>query len=145
LRNGTIYAIDPFDASGDEGSATMYRELKGNTNLVDQFKANLGEYIVRGTVQVRQGLSRDFVGSFPSIDMLFIDGSHALEDCLFDFESYSPAVKDGGVVMFHDYYRDREDLGPNWVVRNQLLGSKSWQFLGQHGSLIAFKKTARRT
>jgi len=141
LRNGVIHAIDPFDASGEVGSARKYQEKKGNTNLIDQFNQNLRMHIARGAVQVWQGLSRDYAGTFGRIDMLFIDGSHALEDCLFDFEGYSPAVKVGGYVMFHDYYRDREDLGPTWVVQNRLVGSKGWSLIGQYGSLIAFMKT----
>jgi predicted O-methyltransferase YrrM len=36
------------------------------------------------------------------IDRLFIDGSHDYEDVLADFQSFSPCVKPGGVVAFHD-------------------------------------------
>ena len=36
------------------------------------------------------------------IDFLFIDGDHTYEGVKKDFEMYSPLVRDGGVVAFHD-------------------------------------------
>lgn len=35
-------------------------------------------------------------------DFLFIDGDHSYEGVKQDFEMYSPLVKDGGIVAFHD-------------------------------------------
>jgi hypothetical protein len=36
------------------------------------------------------------------IDMLFIDGDHTYEGVKADFEMYSPLVREGGVIGFHD-------------------------------------------
>jgi predicted O-methyltransferase YrrM len=36
------------------------------------------------------------------IDLLFIDGDHTYEGVKRDWEMYSPLVRDGGVVVFHD-------------------------------------------
>ena len=36
------------------------------------------------------------------VDFLFIDGDHTQEGALADFESYSPLVRPGGLVAFHD-------------------------------------------
>lgn len=36
------------------------------------------------------------------IDVLFIDGDHSYEGVKADFLTYSPLVKDGGLVVFHD-------------------------------------------
>jgi cephalosporin hydroxylase len=38
----------------------------------------------------------------PEIDFLFIDGDHREEAVRRDFENYSPLVRDGGVIAFHD-------------------------------------------
>lgn len=35
-------------------------------------------------------------------DVLFIDGDHSYEGCLEDFNMYSPLVKKGGIIVFHD-------------------------------------------
>ena len=37
------------------------------------------------------------------IDLLFIDGSHTLENVYLDFVSWLPYVKVGGKILFHDY------------------------------------------
>ena len=37
-----------------------------------------------------------------SLDFLFIDGDHTYEGVKKDFEMYSPLVKKGGLVAFHD-------------------------------------------
>jgi hypothetical protein len=37
-------------------------------------------------------------------DCLFIDGDHKYAGVKADFENYSPFVRDGGVIIFHDIY-----------------------------------------
>jgi hypothetical protein len=37
-----------------------------------------------------------------AIDVLFIDGDHTYEGCLDDWKNFSPFVKKGGWVVFHD-------------------------------------------
>lgn len=51
-------------------------------------------------------------GNFRELDFLFIDGDHSYEGVKQDFEMYSPFVKQGGIVAFHDIndsqkHRDR--------------------------------------
>ena len=36
------------------------------------------------------------------IDLLFIDGDHSYEGVKKDYELYSPFVKKGGMIVFHD-------------------------------------------
>jgi len=36
------------------------------------------------------------------IDFLFIDGDHTYEGVKTDFEMYSPLVREGGIIAFHD-------------------------------------------
>lgn len=40
------------------------------------------------------------------IDVLFIDGDHSLEGVMNDFVRYSPLVKKGGMIFFHDIQPD---------------------------------------
>jgi predicted O-methyltransferase YrrM len=41
-------------------------------------------------------------GSSPTIDLLFIDGDHTYKGVKQDYEMYSPLVKKGGMIVFHD-------------------------------------------
>ena len=36
------------------------------------------------------------------LDFLFIDGDHTYEGVKKDFEMYSPLVRNGGIIAFHD-------------------------------------------
>jgi predicted O-methyltransferase YrrM len=44
------------------------------------------------------------------LDLLFIDGDHTYEGVKQDFEMYSPFVRPGGIIAFHDIVQGREEL-----------------------------------
>jgi predicted O-methyltransferase YrrM len=44
------------------------------------------------------------------LDYLFIDGDHTYEGVKRDFEMYSPLVRSGGVIAFHDVAEHRREL-----------------------------------
>ena len=46
-----------------------------------------------------------------SLDVLFIDGDHTYEGVKHDFLSYSPLVRRGGIVAFHDIAEHPEKAG----------------------------------
>jgi len=54
------------------------------------------------------------------VDFLFIDGDHSYEGVSKDFEKYSPLVRNGGIVGFHDLC----DFGVNKFFFNELYGRK---------------------
>lgn len=43
-------------------------------------------------------------------DFLFIDGDHSYEGVKKDYELYSPLIKDGGLICFHDIVRHPEGI-----------------------------------
>jgi predicted O-methyltransferase YrrM len=45
------------------------------------------------------------------LDFLFIDGDHTYEGVKSDFEMYSPLVREGGMVAFHDILDHNPDSG----------------------------------
>jgi cephalosporin hydroxylase len=49
------------------------------------------------------------------LDALFIDGDHSYAGVRQDWEMYSPLVRDGGIVLFHDVAsRTEPDVGKFW-------------------------------
>ena len=44
------------------------------------------------------------------VDFLFIDGDHTYEGVKKDFEMYSPLVRKGGMIAFHDIVKGNPDL-----------------------------------
>jgi hypothetical protein len=140
LRHGRIEAIDPFDASGEPGSCEIYQKEKGQEPLIDQFRNKMGGLKVLDKIRIRHGSSRQFVGQSGAIDLLFIDGDHSQEACLFDFENYSPALRTGGYLAFHDFDPDRKDLGPTWVIENRVIPSGKYKFINLIDSLWVCQK-----
>jgi len=53
------------------------------------------------------------------IDLLFIDGDHSCVGCALDVEMYTPFVRRGGIVMFHD-------CGEPWANIGVKRGSIPW-------------------
>jgi predicted O-methyltransferase YrrM len=45
--------------------------------------------------------AKDFFEDKP-LDYLFIDGDHTYDGVKQDFEMYSPMVRPGGIIVFHD-------------------------------------------
>lgn len=142
LVSGKIYSVDPFDASGEEESAIVYNQKKGETSLLLQFENRMKDLAVLEKIVPMKGLSNQFVGKFSSIDLLFIDGDHSIEGCDFDFTNYAPYLKKGGYIAFHDYDEKRNDLGPTWVVNNRVLKSPEFKFVNLYDSLWVGKKLA---
>jgi predicted O-methyltransferase YrrM len=74
------------------------------------------------------------------LDFLFIDGDHTLEGVRRDYEMYSPLVKPGGTIVFHDVCVHRVEYNCHvdkfWNEIKQ--GREHWEFIenpaqGQYG------------
>ncbi|WP_009958290.1 class I SAM-dependent methyltransferase [Verrucomicrobium spinosum] len=140
LKDGSVHAIDPFDGSGEEGSAETYEREAGEGDLYAGFCQRMKVLGINGKVKPHRGFSNQFVDAFEKIDLLFIDGDHSMEGCTFDFEHYAPKIPSGGYIAFHDYSSIRKDLGPTHVVEKLLLPSGQYEFVGLFGSLWAGRK-----
>ena len=127
MDGGRLVVIDPFDSSGEPGSAEIYQDTKGDRPLIDQFKENMERLGVADKIDTWAGYSKEFAGRLKGIDFLFIDGDHSVAGCDFDFQTYAPELKPGGYVAFHDYEPGRKDLGPTWVIQNRILPSTGWR------------------
>jgi glucosyl-dolichyl phosphate glucuronosyltransferase len=90
---GKVYAVDTWlnDAVSEKQRDT-YTEFLENTRSLHQWITPL------------RGFSKDIAEQFDdSIDLLFVDGDHSYEGVSTDLEAWLPKVKDGGIVVFHDY------------------------------------------
>ncbi len=97
-RDGVLHLIDPFAdsrglAAGWRGSAWATRRV------VERELRARGGPTLRWHVERSQDAGERW--SEP-VDLVFIDGDHALETCRLDWEQFSPWVQPGGAVVFHD-------------------------------------------
>ena len=116
-----IFCVDPF--SEDEShayQAKYYAHLIGRRTLEDNFRRNMRRCGVGHIVHPIKGYSHDVVLSWKEpIDLLFIDASHEYESVYRDFADWSPFVKVGGTIAFHDVAPDTWP-GPARVVAEEL-------------------------
>lgn len=123
-RNYMLYTVDDF--SYEDGK---YREV---------FEANmarlgLGRYIV-----LVESKSKNAASSFidNSINLLFIDGDHSAKGVDTDCRLWLPKLRNGGIVLFHDY--EPQTFKPLMEVVDKHTGS--WETVGQARVMLARRK-----
>jgi len=62
------------------------------------------------------GLSEDVAKTWNhgEVDLLFIDGEHWEDPVFGDISTWLPHVKQGGLVLFHDYFEEKDWNGSRW-------------------------------
>ena len=82
------------------GSAVMLSDSKAKVYTIDVNP----RLEVEGDFELIKGDSIEIAKTWKRpIDLLFIDGNHTYEGVRDDIASWLPFVRDGGVVIFHDY------------------------------------------
>ena len=89
--------------SGESGSGRWVEHLKERQDLMSSFAPDVhlieGDSHNLGSVWA---LKTKFLGEVELLDFLFIDGDHTFYGVKTDYEMYSPFVKPGGIIAFHD-------------------------------------------
>ncbi|GIW67077.1 MAG: hypothetical protein KatS3mg095_0975 [Candidatus Parcubacteria bacterium] len=96
--DATIISIDlpegPFGGGYPEWKIPIYQAFK---------KENQKLYLLREDSHKQETLEKvKEILNGNQLDFLFIDGDHSYEGVKKDFEMYSPLVKKGGIIAFHD-------------------------------------------
>jgi predicted O-methyltransferase YrrM len=116
IHDQSYHAVDTFNA---EHMPDRYVQeyLKGRKHL-DVFKANIAP--LKNKVVIHQGLTTAIAATWPKaqvIDLLFIDADHSYKGVSSDWRNWSPFVRKGGLIVFHDYYSDVKKFGHPGVRR----------------------------
>jgi predicted O-methyltransferase YrrM len=99
----TYHAVDTFNAD-TMPDLYIQKHLQGRKQI-EVFQTNITP--VREKVVVHQGTTNQVAAGWPKslkIDLLFIDADHSYEAVRADWLNWSPFVKKGGIIAFHDYY-----------------------------------------
>ena len=116
--DGTIISIDlpsgPFGGGYSKWRIPLYKSFA----LIDQ-----QIHLIRADSHSQETLEKTKIMlNGKDVDFLFIDGDHTYEGVKKDFEMYSPLVKKGGIIAFHDIVPGpkRECWGSSRILeRNQ--------------------------
>ena len=138
--HGVLHLIDPFIAVPDSGLTARPWLAQLNVTLSR-----------RGRVVWHRDYSFSVVKMWRTpIDFLFIDGDHRLPSCQKDWETWSPFMKVGGVVIFHDARFGRGGNGswdgwpgPSMVVNENFRGPgklPNWEIVEEAGTAVAVQR-----
>ncbi len=110
--NGKVHCVDPFDCSGDPLSVPHYlaalksfrrqslRNVFRRPSLEEVFRLQMKHFRCEETVDVRKGTSREVAAGWRTpIDLLILDGDQSPDGAREAFESWTPFVKQGGIVV----------------------------------------------
>ena len=76
------------------------------------------------------------------LGLVFVDGGHALDVVLADYEAWSPHVAAGGVLVFHDVFEDPRDGGQApFEVWKRAVASDTFTPVSTTGSLRVLRRT----
>lgn len=126
---GTLYCIDPFNADGDAASLEDYAKhrMRAEGGLLAQFTRNIERAGAAPSIKPLPGYSHDVIRTFSEpLDFLFIDGNHEYDAVKRDVLDWTPLVKPGGYVAFHDVSFNNIGTGPERVIRELILGRPEW-------------------
>ena len=117
----TIHAVDTWQ--GDDHAGYYGREVFDDVSRVAATDYSGSVQLVRARFdEARQGFADG------SLDLLHIDGRHGYEDVRADYVGWLPALRDGGVILFHDI-AERENGFGVWQL---------WEEIAQPGRSFAF-------
>jgi O-antigen biosynthesis protein len=106
-EGGRVYAVDTWKGDAQAG---RYGE--------DVYECFLSRRKQLGLEKVIQPLRMTFEEAHskvpPEIDLLHIDGLHTWQAVNQDFEMYSPLMRSGGLVLFHDVNTGFPELKKYW-------------------------------
>jgi predicted O-methyltransferase YrrM len=115
FRGGSTFLLAAATESGVVHSYDLaMRQGRDGTELDRQLTAALERYGLSDRVRLHVEDSRTAAPPSTSIDLLFIDGDHREEAVRADFEHWSPLVRAGGHVLFHDAV-DASDFAPAYA------------------------------
>lgn len=99
----SVYCVDTFRANSagqqQMEELTTYQDFKNATERFNNVEVHIGTSEAAGDA-VKSGV---IPGNF---DLIFLDAMHTHEDVKADIRRWWPRVRDGGLMVFHDYGHD---------------------------------------
>ena len=145
--NPALYCIDPFNGDAGASDRVIYSRALStmNKSLKEAFLDNMSRHGVLDVVHPLEGYSYEFAGGFTDpIDLLFIDGAHEYDAVLQDYEQWSPLLRPGGMIAFHDVVtEDNPDpAGPIMVAKQHIFDNPLWADVKLIDALLVARKTS---
>lgn len=147
-NSAVLFSVDHHTGSEEQQPGQEYFDpdlLDQETGKIDTlrlFRKTINEFDLNNTVIPVLGRSEIVGRSWNApLGLLFIDGSHAYESVLNDYEIWAKHVVPGGYLVFHDIFPDPSQGGQApYLVYKQAVASGQYDVLPLFKSLGVLKK-----
>lgn len=119
-----------------------YFRKTGGTSTLPAFRRNvaalgLTERIVP-VVSDSLAFARELGSCGGAVDFVFVDGDHSYEACKADISAWTPLVKRGGVIAFHDFGSRAQ--GVTQAIFEAIKAGAFAEIIGVAGTIVAFRR-----
>jgi len=148
INDATLYSIDHHTGSEEQQPGQEYFDpdlLDRETGKIDTlrlFRKTIADFGLENTVVPVIGRS-EIVGRAwgTPLGLVFIDGSHAYESVLKDYQIWTKHVTPGGYLVFHDIFPDPAQGGQApYLVYQEAAASGQYEVFPLYKSLGVLKK-----
>ena len=146
ISDSQVYSVDPFasematQVSLDDGEEAIYLQADFNKPSLEDVQAVMDFHDLTDRVTLIEGFSHSIDWEDKPIDLLWIDGNHAYDAVVQDFEKYGPLVNKGGFVAFHDSVAPYGKKVTIKAIEDTVSASPEWEILGKQHSITYARK-----
>lgn len=134
-----VYGVDRNLGCGNwvDGNINNLLETARHTN-----NYRVGDWNIKDRWHFLPGLSVDVAKTWDkTIDFLFIDGYHKKEAVIEDINAWTPFLKRGSFLGFHDFINfERDDMGVHSAVNETIFQKIDWYFIGASEDVAIYRK-----
>lgn len=147
-NHAVLFSVDHHTGSEEQQPGQEYfdpdlfDEKTGKIDTLRLFRKTIDDFNLDNTVVAVIGRS-EIIGRVwqTPLGLLFIDGSHAYESVLNDYEIWARHVLPGGYLVFHDIFPDPSQGGQApYLVYKQAVASGQYEVLPLFKSLGVLQK-----
>jgi predicted O-methyltransferase YrrM len=142
LGDTVLYTVDHHRGSEENQAGWEHHDERlvdprtGRMDTLPWFRRTIEEAGLEDVVVAVIGHSTSVARNWGTgLGMLFIDGGHAFDVALADYEGWSPHVLPGGLLVFHDIFEDESDGGQAPYLVWQRAVDDGWRPVSTTGSL----------
>ncbi len=147
-KQSTLFSIDHHRGSEEQQPGELYFDAElfdpflYRVDTLGHFRKTLETSGLEDVVVPIAASSKVVARNWATpLSLVFIDGGHAYDTVMTDYERWRPHVKPGGYLLFHDIYPDPEDGGQApYEVYKQAVASGQFTVVEMTGSLGVLQK-----
>jgi MMP 1-O-methyltransferase len=146
---GTVFTVDHHRGSEENQAGWEHHDPEvvdpdtGRMDTLPFFRRTIERARLEDAVVAVVGDSSVIAANWRTpLGLVFVDGGHALDVVLADYEAWSPHVAVGGVLVFHDVFEDPRDGGQApFEVWKRAVASGLFTPVSTTGSLRVLRRT----